>query len=195
MWKARRCETQTYRHRTHCRYNRVEGVAAYGRAALRWRRTIGRQRRLRMRYSMASPSSATQGRCNSVAVAGLDSRRWWRDGSVLSPARVHVRTVSRLSACHEPKQLLDSRCGNRGMDSGMDCVPALHASHGSNLVGETSESFGPWLRLCCCQARGRPGQGSWRGEGICSVFRMNPVLADHLRAHSAEVRGGRVCRG
>lgn len=31
------------------------------------------------------------------------------------------------------------------------------------------------------------------GEGICSVFRMNPVLADHLRAHSAEVRGGRVC--
>lgn len=87
-WRARlivderRDEAHGYRHAyIHCRYNRVVGVAAYGRAALRWRRTIGRQRRLRMRYSMASPSSATQGRCNSVALQG-----WTRgDGGGTAP--------------------------------------------------------------------------------------------------------------
>lgn len=103
----------------------------------------------------------------------------------LSTARVHVRT-----ACHElidGQAVLDLRCGNRSID-GVPCM--------ARMVGEVSESFGPWLMgLCCCQARGSPGQGLWRGEGICGPFRMNPVLADHLRAHSTEVRGGRVCRG
>ena len=95
----RRDEAHGYRHAyIHCRYNRVVGVAAYGRAALRWRRTIGRQRRLRMRYSMASPSSATQGRCNSVGCrAGLAAMVEGRLRT-LDRARVYERTV-----CHELK--------------------------------------------------------------------------------------------
>ena len=124
MWKARRCETQTYRHRTHCRYNRVEVVAAYGRAALHWEadywQTAEGQDALQHGIAIFCNPRPVQFR----SVAGLDSRRWWRDGSVRSPARVHVRTVSRLSFCYEPKHLLDSRCGNRGMD-GVPCMPRM----------------------------------------------------------------------
>lgn len=115
-------------------------------------------------------------------VAGLDSRRWWRDGSVLSTEHESTREQSATSL----------RCARFALRQSCAGRCALHGSHGSRDVGEF------WAMahgLCCCQARGSPGQGLWRGEGICSVFRMNPVLADHLRAHSAEVRGGRVCRG
>lgn len=171
-------------------------MAAYGRAALHWEadywQTAEGQDALQHGIAIFCNPRPVQFR----SVAGLDSRRWWRDGSVLSPARGHGRT-----ACYEPN-LLDSRCGNRAMRAAgavsvctvdQEC-PASRAwqQRYRRVLGHGLPRL---LRLCCCQARGSPGQGLWRGEGICSVFRMNPVLADHLRAHSAEVRGGRVCRG
>ena len=152
-------------------------MAAHGgTAAPRWTPTIGRQRRLRMRYSMPSPSSATQGRCNSVQLQGWTrARRWWRDGPVRWPAQGgHGRAVcyelNVLGLLHTSLKVPDSRCGTRAMRAGgyRDCCSPCMARMAA--AAEISESFGPWRRLCCCQARGSPGQGLWRGEEsvVCS---------------------------
>jgi len=56
------------------------------------------------------------------------------------------------------------------------------------MAGEISESFGAWLMLL--SSAWEPRTGLWRGEEICSLNRMNPVNADHLRAHSAVTAAG-----
>jgi hypothetical protein len=140
----------------HCRWNRVMGVAAYGRAAQRCRQTIGTRRRLRMRYSMPSPCSATQARCHSVQAQG-----WTRgDGGGTAPY-----------------EMLESPCGNRAMRAGAAVVFALHRRRD---VGE----FWAWrVLLSCLSSAWAPRTGlRCGGHGVCSVCRMNPVGADHLRA-------------
>ena len=103
----------------------------------------------------------------------------------LSTARVQQKTV-----CYKPNLLsarLDSRCGNRAMRAVGCRVRALHGSHGSRRhVGE----FWLWPWLLLLSSAWEPRTGLWRGEGICSVFRMNPVHADHLRAHGASYAAG-----
>lgn len=63
----------------------------------------------------------------------------------------------------------------------------------ARMAGEISESFGSMAYAAVKRVGAQDRVVAW--GGICSVDRMNPVHADHLRAHSAEVRGGRVRRG
>ena len=131
-----------------------------------------------MRYSMASPSSATQGRCNSVQLQG-----WTRgDGGGTAPYRrtslLESRPATGLPARIALRQSCDEGWQLPWRVPEVPCMP--------RMVGEISESFGAWLMLL--SSAWEPRTGLWRGEGICSVYRMNPVHADHLRAHSALTR-------
>jgi hypothetical protein len=119
----------------HCRWNRVVGVAAYGRAAQRCRQTIGTRRRLRMRYSMPSPCSATQARCNSVQLQGCTRG----DGGVTAPnddARVALR---------------------QSCDEGWPLPSALETPC---IVGKMSETFGARrVLLSCLSSAWKPRTG------------------------------------
>lgn len=135
---------------THCRYNRVEGVAAYGRAAQRCRRTIGSSGGSGC-ATVWHRCSATQARDHSVQVAsglpvavrvtGLASRRWWRDGSVRG------------------YDLLESPCGNRAR--GLAAAVVAITLHRRRDVGE----FWAWrVLLSCLSSAWAPRTGLWRGE-------------------------------
>jgi hypothetical protein len=103
----------------------------------------------------------------------------------LRTRRLTVHQKSRLLRAYE----LDSPCGNRAMRAGgcRGCArPCIMCMAG--VVGEISESFGAWLMLL--SSAWEPRTRLWHGERICSVFRMNPVHADHLRAHSASYAAG-----
>lgn len=140
-------------------------MAAYGRAAQRCRRTIGTQRRLRMRYGMAS-------------MLCKPSPGPFRAGSIASCRAGLAATV---------EGRLRTRCSRRCVAIGRwglaAAVDALH--HRRRDVGEF------WARrvlLSCLSSAWAPRSGLWRGVGICSVCRMNPVGADRLRAQRGLTR-------